>query len=284
MGEIDLAPNHKQGLPLRNPVLIGGGVAGYGEALYSGIDTTRLGAIVVGPIMRYSSGGAAPPRVAENGPNYLLNSGLQNRGVMAVLKQYHTLWSRLGCPIIPQIADTQADSLSFVAEKLTDAFYDGDPIAGLELLLPSTASAQTCRHLVTTAIRATDLPILVKLPLTSAETLAEVAVDAGADALVIGQPPLASLNRQKEAFHADQPTVEVTVTGQLGGLALFPLLLHALIQIKAQDLGCPLVTFGGIHWPGQARQLLEAGATAIQLDGVLWVEPGLVDEVIERVS
>ncbi|MEM7126113.1 MAG: hypothetical protein AAF702_07285 [Chloroflexota bacterium] len=281
MGEINLAPNHKQGLPLPNPILLAGGVAGYGEALFSGIDPASLGGMVVGPIMRYSSGGPEAPRVAESGSTYVLNSGKQNRGIMAVLKKYRAIWTRLGCSVIPQIADTQGDSLAFVAEKLTDAYYDGAPIAGIELLPPLTTTEQQCGYLVDTALRSTDLPILVKLPLNSAHELAEVAFEAGADCLVIGQPPLAALKRHQEAFHPDEPAQEVTVTAALGGQALFPLILHTLIQVAEQNLPCPLAASGGIHSVGHARQLMDAGASAIQLDGAIWVEPGLVGAVIE---
>jgi len=40
-------------------------------------------------------------------------------------------------------------------------------------------------------------------------------------------------------------------------------------------LPCPIVAAGGIHSILQARQALAAGATAIQIDSALWVEPGL---------
>jgi len=36
-----------------------------------------------------------------------------------------------------------------------------------------------------------------------------------------------------------------------------------------------LIACGGIHSVAQAEQVLAAGARAVQLDGAVWVEPGL---------
>lgn len=282
MSNVNLAPNHKQGLPLANPLMIGAGAAGYGEALFSGIDTAALGAVGVGPILRHSSSGAPPPRVAESGSNYVLGVGVQNRGIANVLKKFRKTWSRLGCPVIPQIADTAPESCAFVAEKLTESFDAGDPIAGIELLLSPTSTPQASQRLIRTLLRTSDLPILVKLPFESAASLAEISVDAGADCLVIGQPPRAALIRMRASSHANQPLQETLIAGSLGGPALFPLLLRTLIQIKARNLNCTLVASGGIYSATQARHLIECGATAVQLDGAIWVEPGLVATVLDR--
>ena len=51
---IDLAPNHKHGLAVTNPILLGCGAIGYGEAVPKGLDTAELGAVVVGPILSAS--------------------------------------------------------------------------------------------------------------------------------------------------------------------------------------------------------------------------------------
>ena len=47
---IELAPNHKFGLSLNNPVLIASGFGGYGDAYQRLIDLSIFGAIVTNPI------------------------------------------------------------------------------------------------------------------------------------------------------------------------------------------------------------------------------------------
>ena len=58
---IELAPNHKLGLSVGNPVLLGAGAIGCGEAVPKGLDPARLGAVVIGPV-RSGSRGGTPPR------------------------------------------------------------------------------------------------------------------------------------------------------------------------------------------------------------------------------
>ena len=46
-------------------------------------------------------------------------------------------------------------------------------------------------------------------------------------------------------------------------------------QVGSLDLACPLIACGGIHTATQAQQILAAGASAIQIDSAIWIEPGL---------
>ena len=261
---IDLAPFHKQGLPVESPVLLAGGSIGYGEAKHAGLDLSRLGAVVVGPIMRRSARGTEPPRVAEVNGGLVLETGLQNRGVSAVLRKFARLWPNLGCPVVAQIADSQPDLVAQVAERLAAV----TSLSGLELLVPRYADAGLLRRLIQAVERAADLPVWVKLPLESVVDLAPAAVEAGAAGLVIGQPLRgAGINMGKTTL----------MRGPVYGPLAFAPMLAALADVAALDLPAALIACGGIHTPEQTGQALSAGAHAFQLDSVIWVEPGVVD-------
>jgi dihydroorotate dehydrogenase (NAD+) catalytic subunit len=264
MAAINLAPHHKWGLLVDNPVLLAGGTIGYGEALHRGVNTEQLGGVVIGPIMRHSRSGRDGPRLAETNSGFVLNTGLQNRGIGSALRRFASLWSQLGCPVIAQVADTQADALAHVVRRLDAALAEGVELHGIELLLPSRSDEQQTRALVHEATRHSGLPLWVKLPLKQAASLSTVAVDAGASGLVIGQPPLGTLH------HGATP-----VTGGIHGPLAFAPMLAALHAVRAQQLPCALIACGGIHTLAQARQALSAGADALQIDSALWVEPGL---------
>ncbi|NJN84298.1 MAG: hypothetical protein HC802_19805, partial [Caldilineaceae bacterium] len=118
---IDLAPNHKLGMEIANPVLLAGGVIGYGEASPRGNSWVGLGGVVIGPIMRRSRAGSAPPRIAETNGGVVMANGMQNRGIAATIKNFAKLWPKLGCPVIAQLADTQVDDVERVASHLTSA-------------------------------------------------------------------------------------------------------------------------------------------------------------------
>jgi len=263
--QIDLAPNHKHGLVAANPIWLAGGAAGYGEAAPKGLDFSLLGGVVIGPLLGGSRGGAPLPRLAHVSGGIVFDTGLQNRGVASAIKQYGRLWSRLGCPVVAQLADTHPATLDKVVVKLSES----EGLSGFELLVPPDADANLVTTLVRAAARRSDLPLWVKLPLATAPDLAKVAVDAGAAGIVVGQAmPGAAIRTQSDGeTHI--------VRGALLGPLAFPPMLEVLIRVTALKLPIALLACGGIHTIDQVNQALAAGAQAVQIDSAVWVEPGL---------
>jgi dihydroorotate dehydrogenase len=70
---VELAPSHKSGLLLHNPVMVASGTFGYGTEYASLVDIQRLGAIVSKGITLRSRKGNPQPRIIET-PAGLLNS------------------------------------------------------------------------------------------------------------------------------------------------------------------------------------------------------------------
>lgn len=269
----NLAPNHKMGLPIPNPVMLAAGVVAYGECVPKGMDTASLGAVVVGPITRYSSGGALDARMAETVGGAVLNTGGQNRGVSAVVRKMARYWPRLGCPVIAHIADTLPGPASGTARRLADV----DGLMGLEVAIPRTADEDAAWELVQAVTRRADLPVLAHLPVERAVWLAEAVVDAGAAALVVGRPALGRLAVGPSLSSGDAAWVE----GDLHGPLAFAPMLAALAGVDRLKLGVPLVAAGGIHTLEQARQSLASGAVALQIDSAAWIEPGLPGRLVD---
>jgi dihydroorotate dehydrogenase (NAD+) catalytic subunit len=267
--EINLAPNHKMGLPLPNPVMLAAGVLGYGELTLRGLDPTILGGVVVGPVTRHSSAGQEGVRMAEGLGGTVLNSGGQNRGVSAVVRKLTHHWPRLGCPVILHIGDTRPGAAAATAQKLAGV----DGLMGLEVGIPHGTYDEEAWELVQAVVRRTDLPVLARLPLNRATDLASAVVEAGACALVMGQPPRGQL---------PGPDQHSSVVGALYGPLIFPIMLAALGEVMRLNLGVPLVACGGIHTPAQARHALTAGAIALQIDSAAWIEPGLPGRIVEQ--
>lgn len=268
---IELAPNHKLGLPVQNPILLATQAVGYGDMLPKGLDTTNVGAVVVGPMRAASSGGAPPPRLAHHDGGVVLGTGNYSRSVRQVLARHARAWPGLGCPVIAQVMDDHAQALTQAASRLTSA----EGLSGLEWWAPATATSTSVAIGVQALIRASDLPVWVKLPLALAPALAVPAVNAGAVGLVIGQPlPGAALRREDDG--------EVAIEGSVFGPLTFPPMLHALRAVASLQLPCALIACGGIHTREQVHQALAVGAAAVQLDSVVWVEPGLVGRLADE--
>ncbi|MCC6166573.1 MAG: hypothetical protein IT329_05035 [Caldilineaceae bacterium] len=268
--KIELAPGHKQGLPVASPVIVAGGMVGYGETLPRGLAPEKLGALVVGPILGRSRAGAAQPRLAETVGGMVLDTGLQNRGAASVLGKFAKLWPRLGCPVVAQVADGEPRGPAYLADRMA-----GLPgLSGFELL-PLTDEIALVQRMVRGLAERSDLPVWVKLPLASAAAWAAPLVDAGANGLVVAQPPLGRLTRG---------TGSTQVRGALYGPGVLPLMLEGLAAVAEQGLPCALLACGGIHTAAQAQQALALGAHAIQLDTVVWVEPAAAGWIAEALA
>jgi dihydroorotate dehydrogenase len=55
----------------------------------------------------------------------------------------------------------------------------------------------------------------------------------------------------------------------------FALMLPVLRAMARLQLPAALIACGGIHTVAQMEQALDAGASAVQVDTALWVEPAL---------
>jgi len=284
---INLAPNHKQGLILENPVMLAGGSIGYGEAIHRGVQPQKLGAVVVGPILRHSRAGTSAARVAETNGGMVLHTDLQNRGVTSVLKKFAKGWAKVGCPVIAQVADDDPDLLIEVVERLTDAAMGIGSVdvelAAMEWSVARATTEESLRNTLRVVIKKVDLPLFVKLPLERAAALAQIAAEMGVSSVVIGQPIIGAGLATKRARNVGASENDLVV-GELFGPLAFASMMAALHQVVALGLPCTTVASGGIHTLEQARQALVAGADALQIDSALWVEPGLPAFIVEHLE
>jgi len=282
---VDLAPRAKRSLILPNPVMVASGTFGYGTD-FKAFDVQRLGAVVTkttGPAPRR---GNQPVRIAET-PSGMLNSiGLQNIGVNALIREYAPLYATWRTPVIASINGATAGEFADVASRL-----EGVPgISGLELNIscPNTergglefgqdpeASADVTRRVG----RATTLPIIVKLTPNVADprTVARAVVEAGADALCIGN----TLQAMAVDSRSDRPVIAATFAG-LSGPALKPVNLRQVYQV-AGSVDVPIIGCGGIMTAGDALEYILAGASAVQVGTATFVNPRAPVEVLEGIE
>src|ERR1700716_2650494 len=270
---IDLTVDLGRGLRLRSPVLVASGTFGYGSDAPQ-VDRGILGAIVTKGTTLRPREGNAPNRIAET-PSGMLNAiGLQNPGVDHVAQVYAPLWASWTVPVIVNVAGDAIDEYVGVAGRL-----EGVPgVAGLELNIscPNVANGLQfgvdagLAAALTSAVRAvTQLPLLVKLTpnVTDIVAVARAVEDAGADALsaintYVGMA--IDVRRRRPVLSRD--------SGGLSGPAIKPLALHAVWQLATAGR-IPVVGIGGITTAGDALEFLLAGAAAVQLGTVNYIQP-----------
>jgi dihydroorotate dehydrogenase (NAD+) catalytic subunit len=268
---IELAPQHKIGLSLSNPVMLAAGCCGYGHAYQRLLDLSAFGALVTNPITLRPRRGSNQPRLVETAGGFILNTGGQNPGVKKIIQQYQKSWSHLEMPLIAHLPADEPEDLLRTARALAnlEAPQGQTLLAAIELGLPHRATLQEVERWVRAVQEGSGLPLLVKLPLDAPLEIVEAAADAYADALVIGAPPLGA---------ALAPASQAVVTGDLYGAALSSLVLHQVYQIKSW-VDLPLIAAGGIHSLADAQAFLAAGALAVQLDSLIFIEPKSAYEI-----
>lgn len=272
---IELAPRHKYGLPIASPVMTAAGAFGYGDTYHDLVDIHALGALVTNPVSYKPRSAAHGQRIAVHGDHFVAHTGLPNAGLVRVLKQYRKLWERLPIPVIVHIVATTSSETARASRHLAGT----QGVAAIELGLVENITLSKALNLLDAARGDGDLPVIVRVPFSKVDVLAPRLAESGADALTLTAPPRAVL-----------PVSPVTVDsatrymrGRLYGPALFPLLLNVLSQ-WASNLPVPVIACGGIGSAQDALACLALGATAVQIDAMLWRDPAMLTRIAEGVN
>ena len=126
---LDLAPQRKRGLRLRNPVLTASGTFANGLEFAKVFDLDRLGAVVSKGVTLEPRQGNPLPRIVETPAGMLNSIGFQNIGLRRLVREVCPIWATWKTPVIVNmLGDTVADFATLARE------LDGVPgVAALEV-------------------------------------------------------------------------------------------------------------------------------------------------------
>lgn len=289
--QIELAPQHKSGLLLKNPVMMASGTFGYGVENARIAEIHRLGAIVCKGTTLHARPGNEQPRILET-PSGMLNSiGLQNPGIHAVLRKYAPSWANWQTPVLINIAGETIEEFVALAEIIEGVAG----VAGIEVNVSCPniraggavfgADPQTVADVTAAVRRATTLPLIVKLSPDSgdARPTALAAAASGADAVSL----INTLNAISINTRTRLPTF-ANVTGGLSGPSLKPLALRMVYEVadalRSAYPNVPVIGIGGIGNTQDALEFLMAGASAIQVGTMNFVNPRAGVEIVEGIE
>ncbi|MHC4839862.1 MAG: dihydroorotate dehydrogenase [Planctomycetota bacterium] len=261
-------------LKLDNPLLTASGTAGYGEELNAYHDLSVYGAIVGKSISREPRLGNAYPRTAEVASGMLNAIGLQNEGYESFVKQTLPKMAGYSTKAIVNVVGHDFDEYVWLCER----FDIEDTISALELNLscPNVAGGMKfasdvaeCEKLVKACREKTGKPLIAKLSpnVTSITDIAKAAEAAGADAV----SAINTLVGVSIDWRTRKPRI-ANVTGGMSGPAIKPVALRCVWQV-ANAVKVPVIGIGGISNADDVMEFLIAGASAVQLGTILFVEP-----------
>jgi dihydroorotate dehydrogenase (NAD+) catalytic subunit len=256
----------KNTLELLTPVMCAAGTFGYGEVYRNFINIDKIGAIVTHPITYDGWTPARGPRVVPLDAGVLMHTGLPNPGLNKALRKYRNLWIALPLPIIVHLVATSPEHVRKSAARLDEE----EGVDAIELGLVDDIDWKEAETLVKAAVSKTDKPVLVRLPLLDAYEIAQPAADAGAGALVVSAPPRGA---------ARDPKTGRLVSGRIYGPLVKSMVLYTVGQLVERIKDVPIIGAGGIHSAQDARDFIETGAVAVQVDSVTWVKPKLLEMI-----
>lgn len=278
------------GLSFQNPIVLAAGTAAYGRELADVVRLDALGGFVTKAISPQPRAGAPAPRVGEFSGGMINAVGLANPGVAAVVRE-HLPWLARALPDVRKLANIvgfAVEEFAGVIEHLEDALRAdaAGALDGYELNVscPNVkaggmefgADATALKEVVRRARSVTKRPLFVKLSpmLPDIARSAEVAVEAGADALTLVNtiPGLVvDTARRRPALGFG--------TGGVSGTALLPVGVLATWKVSRR-VQVPLFGVGGVQSADDALQYLMAGASLVGIGTAMLRDPRAPERVV----
>ena len=273
------------GVEFKNPVMTASGTFGSGMEYSEFVDLNQLGAVVTKGVANVPWPGNPVPRVAETYGGMLNAIGLQNPGMdvfierdLPFLKQYDT-------KIIVNVCGKSVEDYLEVVERLGDEDVD---MLEINVSCPNVkegaiAFGQKAESLydITSRIKAkAKQPVIMKLSpnVTDIGEMAKAAEAAGADAVSL----INTLTGMKIEIHR-RTIVPANKTGGLSGPAVKPVAVRMVYQ-ASRAVKIPVIGMGGIANPEDAVEFLLAGASAVAVGAMNFINPYATMEIIKGIE
>ena len=274
------------GVTLKNPVMTGSGTFGSGMEYSEFVDLSRLGAVVTKGVANVPWPGNPTTRVAEVYGGMLNAIGLQNPGIDVFLERDIPFLKQYDTRIIVNVCGKTEEDYLEVVEKLGDE----PAVALLEINVScpnvkegAIAFGQKADALyrITQQIRKkARQPIIMKLSpnVTDITEMARAAEAAGADALSL----INTLTGMKIDIHRRRFAL-ANKTGGMSGPAIKPVAVRMVYQ-ASHAVKIPVIGMGGIATAEDAIEFILAGATAVSIGAMNFVDPYTTVKVIQGIE
>ena len=273
------------GVTLKNPVMTASGTFGSGMEYSDFVDLNKLGAVVTKGVANVPWPGNPTPRVAEVYGGMLNAIGLQNPGIDVFVKRDIPFLKQYDTRVIVNVCGKTVEDYLEVVERLADEEVD---MLEINVSCPNVKEGAIafgqqadCLYDITSQIKKkAKQPIIMKLSpnVTDIAEMAKAAEAAGADALsMINTITGMKIDIYKKCF------VLANKTGGLSGPAIKPVAVRMVYQ-AAQAVKIPIIGMGGIASAEDAIEFLLAGASAVAVGAMNFVNPYTTLEVIDGIE
>ena len=274
------------GVEFKNPVMTASGTFGSGMEYSDFVDLNKLGAVVTKGVANVPWPGNPTPRVAETYGGMLNAIGLQNPGIDVFIERDLAFLENYDTKVIVNVCGKNVEDYIEVVEKLGDQ----DNVAMLEInvscpnvkegAIAFGQKADALMHITSEIKKKAKQPVIMKLSpnVTDITEMAKAAEAAGADAISLINTITGmkiDINRRKFAL--------ANKTGGLSGPAIKPVAVRMVYQ-AANAVKIPIIGMGGIASAEDALEFIMAGATAVSVGAMNFVNPYTTVETIEGIE
>ncbi len=273
------------GVEFKNPVMTASGTFGSGMEYAEFVDLNRLGAVVTKGVANVPWEGNPAPRVAEVYGGMLNAIGLQNPGVDVLIERDIPFLQQYDTKIIVNVCGKTVEDYLEVVEKLGDTVAD---MLEINVSCPNVKEGAIafgqkadCLYDITSEIKKkAKQPVIMKLSpnVTDITEMAKAAEAAGADALSM----INTITGMKIDIHKRKFVLE-NQTGGLSGPAIKPVAVRMVYQ-ASRAVKIPVIGMGGIACVEDAIEFLMAGASAIAVGAMNFVNPYVTMEIAEGIE
>lgn len=273
------------GVELKNPVMTASGTFGSGMEYSEFVDLNRLGAVVTKGVANVPWPGNPTPRIAETYGGMLNAIGLQNPGIDVFLERDLPFLSRFDTRIIVNVCGKSVEDYLEVVEKLS-----GSPADLLEInvscpnvkegAIAFGQNAQCLFDITSRIKKKAAQPVIMKLSpnVTDITEMAKAAEAGGADAISL----INTITGMKIDIHR-RCFALANRTGGLSGPAIRPVAVRMVYQ-ASRAVGIPVIGMGGIATAEDALEFILAGASAVAVGAMNFVNPRTTVEVAEGIE
>ena len=273
------------GVTLKNPVMTASGTFGSGMEYSDFVDLNRLGAVVTKGVANVPWPGNPTPRVAEVYGGMLNAIGLQNPGIDVFVERDIPFLKNYDTRVIVNVCGKTVEDYLEVVDRLAD-----EPVDLLEINVScpnvkegaiAFGQKADCLFDITSQIKKhARQPVIMKLSpnVTDITEMAKAAEAAGADALSM----INTITGMKIDIHK-RKFVLANKTGGLSGPAIKPVAVRMVYQ-AAHAVKIPIIGMGGIANAEDAIEFLLAGASAVAVGAMNFVNPYATVEIVEGIE
>ncbi len=274
------------GVTFQNPVMTASGTFGSGMEYSEFVDLNRLGAVVTKGVANVPWPGNPTPRVAEVYGGMLNAIGLQNPGIDVFMQRDIPFLKQYDTKIIVNVCGKTVEDYVEVVERLGEE----SAVAMLEInvscpnvkegAIAFGQNADALYHITSEIKRHAKQPVMMKLSpnVTDITEMAKAAEAAGADALSL----INTITGMKIDVHSRRFAL-ANKTGGMSGPAIKPIAVRMVYQ-TAKAVKIPIVGMGGIASGEDAIEFLLAGASAVSVGAMNFVNPSETMEVLEGIE